>query len=387
MSLPSLMKVKAAVKASYLSWFSEGRQPGVYNLIGGAGIGKTEMLQQLAAELRDLNGIDACYVVELYIPGLSDPESAGGVPAPGVAILDGVEVPVLKMHYREELVKAKARGRGGILFIDEIGREGIQLRALMLKLLAEKTLSGFDLSDFYVIVAGNPADDMHGNVDPIGEDVAMNSRLIDIPLKADIDEVVKYFKQFTPTHHAVADYLLDNESMLVGQDGDNNQKGKYRCPRSWFNLAWQLHIHGGGTDTDPGQLNDPITNFICAGTIGGAALAALRGHMSDNRPYSVNDVLSGKFKTNKEGRIPVVQASTVKNIQEHIANKELTNNQVENLVKFLNAIPSDNATAIVRDNSKTLASNKVKLGAKGVYKLFANKVRAAHEAVEHPDEQ
>ena len=135
----SITKAQQLLYDDFVAWMDDekGNQYGVFNFIGPAGSGKTESIHQVADRLKG-EGKGSGVVVELFLSALMDPESAAGCPVPEDIVLNGEKTKVLKMAWREELVRAKAAGKGYILFIDEIGREADQLRPLILKLLHEK---------------------------------------------------------------------------------------------------------------------------------------------------------------------------------------------------------------------------------------------------------
>jgi hypothetical protein len=364
----TLNQVKDTIKKDYLEWFKTGKQYGVLNIVGPAGIGKTEGLHQICKDLQDNHGIPNAKITELYIPAASDPESVAGVPAPGRITVDGNEVPVLLMHYREEIVKAAASGRGGILFVDEWGREAQQLRPLMLKLLHEKSLAGFSVENLYLILARNPADDNHSGVESNEEDAAVSSRLTDIHVYADVEEVHNYFSGFTASHKAVADFLIDNPQFITGRDSDRDITSRYYCPRAWFNMAWKLHIHGEGKDDAPGRMTHPMTNALCAGTVGPNAFAEFKKFMSNNKPLTLQQILSGTFPK----KIAIVPASTMQALKTHLASTPLTDAQADNVVKFMSAIHADLAASIPR--GQLHVANLSKLTAKGMLTDFANRI-------------
>lgn len=368
----TISTIKEVISDEYEHFMATGEQDGVLNLIGPAGIGKTESVYQVAQEMRD-RGHKNCQVVELYLSALMDPESAAGTPIPIDFEYKGEMVKGLSLASRTEILIPMEKGRGPILFIDEMGREADQLRPLIMKLLHEKMLGGLSVKDCFIIVAGNPSDEEHNAV-AIQEDAAISSRLCDIPVKPDVKELGKYFYQdkFTASHRAVADFLMDNSGYMHGRDTDGDQTSKFHSPRSWFNAAAKLHMHGAGTDSDPGNIKTPRVSMVITGIVGPQAYAHLKNFLSLDKPLSVKDVLTGRF------RAPVrsVPASTQQALKTWLAEQDISDVEADNLRDFLEAIPADTARAVMREagqgNIKT--GNNRKLVARGVFKKFLHKI-------------
>ena len=368
--------------AEYNHFMATDEQDGVLNLIGPAGIGKTELIYQIAQQMREA-GHENCQVVELYLSALMDPESAAGTPIPIDFKFRGEDVKGLSLASRVEILIPMEKGRGPILFIDEMGREADQLRPLIMKLLHEKMLGGLDVSDCFIIVAGNPCDEEHNAV-AIQEDAAISSRLCDIPVKPDVKELGKYFYRdtFTTSHRAIADFLMDNPEYMHGRDSDGDQSSKFHSPRSWFNAAAKLHLHGGGTDDTYGNIKTPRVSMVMTGIIGPQAYAHLKNFLSLDKPLSVKDILNGRF------RAPVrsVPASTQQALKAWLAEQDIDNAEADNLRDFLDAIPADTARAIMREatagNIKT--SNQRKLVDRKVFTKFVGRI-AGISRIKKPD--
>jgi len=374
----TISTTKEAIIDEYEAYLLEpnGEQYGVLNLIGPAGIGKTECVYQIAQEMRD-KGYEACKVVELYLSALMDPESAAGTPIPIDHTYKNKAVKALSLASRVELLEAMDIPKGilgkPILFIDEMGREADQLRPLIMKLLHEKMLGGLDVSDFFIIVAGNPCDEEHNAV-AIQEDAAISSRLCDIPVKPDVTELHKYFYQdkFTASHKVIADFLLDNSEYMHGRDTADNQASKFHSPRSWFNAAAKLHLHGGGTDKEAGNIKSKRVAMLITGIVGPQAYSHLKNFLSVDKVLSVRDILDGKF----QGKIRMVPASTQQALKAWLGDTNIDDSEADNLKDFLEAIPADTARTIMREASQgnIKVGNNKKLVARGVFKKFLHRM-------------
>ena len=377
----TLKQCAELIANDYLSWYETGMktgkwlQEGIINLEGAAGIGKTEILYQISEFLTKQKEIANAGVLELFVSSAMDPESVAGTPCPVAELMpDGTTQHVLRMHYRGEIIDAIKKGPGGMLFLDEIGREPRHMRPLLLKLLSpQKSLAGLDMNNMYVVVAGNPADEEH-LVDSILEDAAIASRLIRVQVQPDVDELADYLYERGPTHREVANFLLENPKLMLGRDKQGETNSSFHSPRSWTIAASKLHIHGGGTKDQFGTLSTPAAVTVVNGIVGAQAGAALKAFMTKDRPMSVKDILSGKAQPDVNGRITAVAPSVMKALQYHIQTKELEDTQCDNLVKFLDCVSADYAATITRDNKKVHPKNMVKFAAKGVFNKFIDRV-------------
>lgn len=404
--MTTLMQMKEIILEDFRDWYLRGMetgkwvQEGIIYLRGPAGVGKTEILYQISKELvkgyRDLPAIpQAKNLVQLFFNAAMDPESIAGTPAPTQMKIqrpnpdfnpdkpESDENPryleeikrTLTMHYREELVRAQHGGPGALLFADEIGREAPHMRAAQLKLLSpEKTLSGLDMNNFYIVCAGNPSDEQH-RVDDIMTDAAMASRLIPFDIQPSVTEWVDYMYDRGPTAREVANFLLDNTDMwVVGRDNPDNDTSPIHCPRSWTLAASRLHAHGGGTEKTPATLKSPASIGMVSGIVGEQACARLQAYMSRDRVMTLQAVLKGKFNIDPKTKrirhnIPV---SVVRSLQHYLEIEELTDTEAKNTVDFLKAIAADISHSINRENRRIKPENLAQLAA---YGAFADTVR------------
>jgi len=159
---------------------------------------------------------------------------------------------------------------------------------------------------------------------------------------------------------------------MHGRDSDGDQSSKFHSPRSWFNAAAKLHLHGHGTNDEPGDIKTARVSMVLTGTVGPQAYAHLKNFLSLDKPLSVKDILTGRF------RAPVrsVPASTQQSLKAWLAEQDVSDAEADNLRDFLEAIPADTARAVMREagagNIKT--SNNRKLVARGVFKKFLSKM-------------
>jgi hypothetical protein len=384
------------LQESYIAWFSNGietgdwQQKGTINLIGAAGVGKTQMIRELGEECAailtkkypDLAPKPNSTMCELYTSASLDPESVAGANAPGWVEIpqeDGTveRVPSLVMHYRAEFLLAQAKGPGAWIFWDEWGTEGRHMRPLGLKLTSwQKNLAGLDCSKMFLVLASNPSDDDH-QVEDTDQYAPFSSRIIDINVLPDPQHWAAWMYELTPSHRAVADFIVDNHALLCKRDQAGQKRGKFLSPRSWDIAAHNLHIHGYGTDTKPGDpRKHKLALAVVAGIVGSGPANLLTAYMTTDRPMSVKQVLRGDFEVNKDsGRITSCPRSLIQGIQYHLRHKDLNDDQADNLARFLKAIPGDWSASIIRDADRIRPNNMVKFASRDLQGGFLGRIR------------
>jgi hypothetical protein len=389
-----IVEMRDIILDDYYAWYVDGkrtgkwRQEGVIFQRSVAGCGKTEIMFQigeiLKAGFKDLPPLPQAFPpVQLFFNAAMDVESIAGTPAPSKLKVRKINLsfndkmpetldnprfietilPTLTMHFREELIRPLQGDPGAILFLDEEGRDAPHMRAPKLKLLSpEKTLAGLDMSHFYITCAGNPADENH-RVDDIMADVAMASRLIPFNVDPRVPDWVDYMYKRGPTHIEVANFILDNPSMFIGHDSEDDPSSAFHCPRSWTICASRLHAHGGGTDKQAAKAVTQAAIGMVHGSIGPRAGHQLMAYLNKNRPMNLQAILNGRFEVDSQTKRirDGVTPSAVRNLQEHLQKEDLTDAQADNVAAFMKAIPADIAHSINRNNRLIRPLNLAKL--------------------------
>lgn len=408
-----IQQMKEIIARDYAAWFKRGletgnwKQEGIIMMRGPAGCGKTEVIYQLLEEIRQgigalsLPAVEHAELVQLFFNAAMDPESIAGTPAPCEIEIEKINpnfdpkqpegpnnlrtfketIRALTMHYRGEIVQAMAKGPGSILLADEMGRDAPHMRACQLKLLSpEKVLAGLDMSPFYIICAGNPSDEQH-KVDDIMSDAAMASRLISFDVAPNVEEWAEYMykrslAEKNPTFREVANFIIDNPSMLEGRDDENDSNSPYHSPRAWTVAAARLHDHGGGTETEPAQMRSQESVGFVTGAVGPNASVQLSAYLNQDRPMTVTAVLKGRFTVNADGRIADgVPVSVVRNLQYYLQTKDLDATEATNVSNFCKAISADIAHSINRNNKKIRPKNLMQLAKNGAFSNVLQRVK------------
>lgn len=90
---------------------------------------------------------------------------------------------------------------------------------------------------------------------------------------------------------------------------------------------------------------------------------------------TVQDILSGNFKPEANGRITAVSPLLVKELTDYITNIEMTIEECKNLVNFLDLISPDFIIRIIhKNNNKMLRENLVNFAKMNVFQKFINRV-------------
>lgn len=393
----SIKEASTIILRHYAAWYKRGmekndwRQLGVFFLRSPAGVGKTEVVYQMAKMIAEgQTGFDVPAIphaelpIQLFFNAAMDPESIAGTPAPTIVEIQkhGQDKPEkfrgLTMHYREELLKGLAGGPGALLFLDEVGRDAPHMRAAQLKLLSpEKTLAGLDCRHFYTLMAGNTSDDNH-RTDDIAGDAAFASRIIALDIVPSTQEWADWmYSKNRRCYDQIANFILDNPKMFIGRDDENDSTSPFHCPRAWETAADCLQVYGtaDGNDESYGAMNNKFTIAAIRGIVGNNAAGLLVSYFGDNKPLMLSDVLTGNYKIERNRITAPVTPSLVKNIEYHLRRTKLSKEQCDNLCNFLKAAPADIADAINRQTKDILDVNLAMITARGVFAATIKKAR------------
>ncbi len=204
--------LKAIVKLCYFSDLS-------VLLVGASGIGKTEIIRQIANELE----ID-CVVMDLSI---LEPVDLTGLP------VDNGDT--VTYHPPDFLPKTR-----GIFFLDELNRASPQMLKASLQLLSARRLNQYELPCGCLPVAAvNPQD--NENYDTNQMDDAMLARFVIIEVEPSVAEWVKW-AETANVHEAVLNFVRVSPGIFDGRMSN---------PRAWTKVSTLLHTFScGAFDND-----------------------------------------------------------------------------------------------------------------------------------------
>ncbi len=205
-------------------------------LLGAPGVGKTAIMEQIAAEL----GI----ALVSYSMTHHTRQSAIGLPMIRREIFDGIETDVTEYTMSEIIVSVyetmKQSGiPEGILFLDEINCVSETLAPSMLQFLQYKVFGRHAVPDGWIIVtAGNPPE---FNKSVREFDVAVMDRLKVISVEPDFNT----FKQYAMTsalHPTIIDFLDINRDFFYKVE--NTPDGRtFVTARGWEDLSEMLILY------------------------------------------------------------------------------------------------------------------------------------------------
>ncbi len=199
-------------------------------LMGPSGIGKTDIMEQVASEL-DIGLV--CYTMTHQTR-----QSSQGLPRIEERVYDGKEYYVTKYTMSEIIASVyetmeKTKKREGILFLDEMNCVSETLSPTMLQFLQYKTFGNHELPEGWVVVtAGNPPE---YNKSVREFDIATWDRLKRIDVEPDFD-VWKEYAYNKGIHPAIITYLELKKNNFY--KFETNVDGKqFVTARGWADLS------------------------------------------------------------------------------------------------------------------------------------------------------
>jgi len=185
-------------------------------LLGNAGVGKTEIVKQIANETgRELI---------ILISSQMEPGDLIGMPARD---LERKETVYLKPDWFP-------KDGNCILFLDEIGRTSTATRSAMLQLLTDKRLHSHKLpEDTWIVAASNPFNDRFDQEDIY--DDAFVDRFVWISVGVDSDQWIDWAIDNTIDSSVIE--FIRTESQHIGGRDDFDMPEIKPSPRSWAKLS------------------------------------------------------------------------------------------------------------------------------------------------------
>lgn len=337
--------LKDIIKASYVERDNIKRFPAIS---GHTGLGKTEIIQQVAGELE----ID-CRIVALHC---MDPAEFLGLPDKENG----------KMSYlAPDWYPMEGDGTKGILFFDEVNRIERQMQAPLHNFLLNKTIGSHKLNKDWIIVAAcNPSESDGVQYDVNEWDAALEGKF--------------RFFSFTPNAEVTSEYLISKHGhnpineYLAGDPSALSYEGKKGTPRDFDSLICTLKATARYRSKD--KKDDDITSLLnteittmAAGDIGMDLATAFSSFMT-LRSYCTPDMVlhgewseceSGLEQAKAEGRIDVQTA-----IMRTVSDSFLTSDKdpkVKNVLRFMETLgPEKSFTCLQLMTTKQTNSNDPK---------------------------
>ncbi len=252
-------------------------------LLGAPGIGKTAIMEQVAAEL----GI----ALVSYSMTHHTRQSALGLPFISHEEYEGLSYDVTLYTMSEIIasiyeVMKKSGIKEGILFLDEINCVSETLAPSMLQFLQYKVFGRHKVPDGWVIVtAGNPPE-YNKNVREF--DVVTMDRLKVLSVEADYDAWKKYAKDYG-IHAAVTGFLEIHKDYFYHIE--MTVKGRsYVTARGWEDLARIIRIY---EEKDKNVTEELVGQYIRNDRIVKEFTAYYDMYRKYKRDYRLDDILAG----------------------------------------------------------------------------------------------
>ncbi len=260
-------------------------------LIGPPGIGKTAVLEQIAAE---------CQVgLVSYTLTHHTRQSAVGLPHIQQKHFEDQEFSVTEYTMSEIIASVyeymeKTGKREGILFLDEINCVSETLAPTILQLLQNKTFGCHQVPDGWIIVAaGNPPE---YNKSVREFDVATLDRVRTIPVEADLEVWLEYARR-NRVHGAILSYLtVRPQHFYLVEDGT---EGKYFVTaRGWEDLSELLK---GYEALDVPVTKALVSQFLQKEDVAGAFAAYYQLYRKFRTDYGIPEILDGTLSPDAYG--------------------------------------------------------------------------------------
>ena len=223
-------------------------------LIGGAGLGKTSVVQQIAEEREH-----GCYVLSL---SQFDAAELAGI----IALVDG-EAKRIMPYWLAKITDMASKMEAVYLFLDELPQAPVSNQNNGGQIINERRIGEFRLPDnVAIIAAGNRTSDRAGtNTMP----THVRDRLMFLEIEADLEDTIAYFMAHK-VHEDVTGFLRARPEFLHKFDRDANASPS---PRSWDRVATIL---GWGLDAvcEAEAISGQVGRAACADFMGYRKLKA-----------------------------------------------------------------------------------------------------------------
>ena len=227
-------------------------------LIGGAGLGKTSVVQQIAEEREH-----GCYILSL---SQFDAAELAGI----IALVDG-EAKRIMPHWLAKIHEMASKMEAVYLFGDEVPQSPVSNQNVWAQVVNERRIGEFKLPDnCAIIAAGNRTSDRAGtNTMP----THLRDRLLFVPVEADLEDVIPYWL----AQNVHEDVIGFNRAMPQHLHNFDAKADVSSSPRSWDRVSTIL---SWGLDPvcEAEAISGTVGRSICADFMG---YRKLKAHMPD----------------------------------------------------------------------------------------------------------
>lgn len=336
------LKDLAAPKAVFARYLKKSPM----HLVSQPGIGKTSLCHQfsdiLSAELKEATGASHDVPVIIYSLATAEPADLVGYQLPS----EDHGVPITCGTKPRLLADMERAGQVGILLFDEFAKGNPDVQAATSPYLLDGIVDGYDIpKGWWVIAASNRAEDGAGdNAAPSH----ITNRLEHVPVDFDADALVDHMTDKGYDHTVRAFVSLEGSRIAETPHEDG---GQYCTPRSLSQL-YELHKTYSKLCGSDNLVLDEHVRVMAAGKIGAKSHAYCEFVNIQERVPSFREIAecdsTTKLKDLAYGishELGLVHSVTLMIADR--ANTNTPNEHLENVVKFLEFLPTEIASGCV----------------------------------------
>jgi hypothetical protein len=321
----------------------------VAGVIGKAGIGKTDIVQQLVKELSESTGKTwGCRVIQLQH---LEKEDIAGFPFPDPDNSHSVVMRLLKRLPREGDCE-----ECGIIFFDEFNRADKSVTNAVFPVMEERRIGDWYVpKGWHVVLAGNVSDDAYA-VNEAEKDPAIRRRVCWVGAVCNSRQWLEYARS-VGMHQSVIEFIAANPPALY--DDTAHRNGAIGAsPASWEKVSKSMHAAGK---------NGKAVLSKIAGNIGlprALDFVKFAEEISNKPPPPLEILLNFTTDENLQRRVKMLEPGETANLSSSVlhALNELSADADQkvvetNLAEYLNTLTSDGFANFIELVVQSVATN------------------------------
>lgn len=337
----------------------------VAGIIGKAGIGKTDIVQQLVKELSESTSTQwGCRVIQLQH---LEKEDIAGFPFPDPEDSHSVVMRLLKRLPREGSCEER-----GIIFFDEFNRADKSVTNAVFPVMEERRIGDWYVpKGWHVVLAGNVSDDSYA-VNEAEKDPAIRRRVCWVGAVCSSRQWLEYARS-VGMHQSVTEYISANPTALY--DDTAHRNGAIGAsPASWEKVSKSVAAAGK---------NGKVYLSKIAGNIGlPRALDFVKFHeeISNKPPPPLEILLRFTEDENLQRRVKMLEPGEIANLSTSVLHalnelsEDVDQKVVEtNLSEYLNGLTSDGFANFIELVVQSVATNMSPIAANVLESMSRNK--------------
>jgi hypothetical protein len=293
-------------------WYKMAPQMGVLYLHGKPGVGKTQIVKQLADKL-------GFAYLDLRLSML-DETDVGLYPRPDSDVnYDDNGNAYYTFSYAVPSWALEANKKPTIIVFEELNRAPLSVRNAALQILLERRIAGsFQFNDnVFFVATGNLGEEDGTDVEEF--DTALRNRLIYHPIEENTKEWLNWAEKAN-VNPLIRDYLYQNSDKIYSIEDAQKASGQFATPRSWEMLSAYLNYKLGDKANDPKSVKSEV-NSVGMSYIG-SAYHGFSVFLGNLKKITLQDVLnyneSGEKFKNKD-----IEKGYVFDLMEQVLSKHL----------------------------------------------------------------